>query len=115
MNLNFTGREPVVVISGIISAILVAMVSLGFEIPEGTEAALQAAVVAVAGLISAMKVRRPGQPTTIALGLFAAIGVFLAAFGVELSENITLGVQELIIGILALFNRQQVVPEEGPA
>lgn len=105
-------REPVIVISGLISAVLVALVALGLDVPEGTEAALQAGVAAVAGVFAAWKVRTPDKPTAVVGGLVAAAFVALAALGLEAGEETVTTIQSFAVLVVSWLVRERVTPEE---
>lgn len=105
-------REPVVLISGAVSALLVAAVALGAEFAPETEGTILAGVTAVAGVIASLRVRKPGNVITVATGLLASLWMLATTFGFEIEDGTRLAVQEVVLGLLALLTRQSVSPVE---
>lgn len=107
-----THREPVMLLSGLISAALIAFTAFGVTLPEGIEGTLQAAVAAVVALIAALKVRAPGQPTVVIGGLISAFVVLLTTFGVTIPEEVATSLQVVAAFVASYFVRENVTPAE---
>jgi hypothetical protein len=105
------GREPAVIVGVIEAAIMVAVAVGILKWNTDQIGAIMAVVVIVLGLITAFLT----HDTLLGLlvGLVKAGGVLLAAFGLNLSPDVTATLIALIVALAALFQRTQTSPDAG--
>jgi small basic protein len=102
------GREPTLVLQAI-SALLGIFVALGIPgLSAYQAAAIIAALTAVIAAINAALVR-PVAPAAFT-GLVTAVATLVAAYGLDLTQQLVGAVQLTVVTVLALLIRGQVSP-----
>ena len=94
--------------TGLAAALIQFVSALVFPLTSGQQAALNAAVVAVAGLLTAFFVRRDGQVAAI-IGFAQAVISGALYFGLKLTPEAQAAVMALVTTAAAMFVRTQAV------
>jgi hypothetical protein len=106
------GREPTLVLQSL-SALLAVFVAVGLPGLSAEQAGLiVAAIAAGIGVVNALMVR-PIAPAAF-VGFIAAGAALLAAYGLELSQEVVGSVGAAVVVLLALLTRGQVTPNADP-
>jgi ABC-type thiamin/hydroxymethylpyrimidine transport system permease subunit len=106
--MHWIRREPVMVVKGLISAVVVLLTGFGVNLPENFETGVQAAVPLLAGGLAAFMVRRPDSPTVVVGAIFSALFVALAAVGWDLPEDLETAVQTIALATTTFLTRERV-------
>lgn len=101
------GREPAV-FWALVAGVVLALLQL-IPMPSEVNGALNAAVLAAAGLITAAMVATDKVLPALVGLLQATFAVFLA-FGSPVSETVQTGILTLVAAVAAFFVRQNVIP-----
>jgi len=106
--MRILGREPTAWLQ-MLSAVLGFLVTFGWDVLTARQAGLIVALVsAVLATINALLVR-PWMPTIFA-GVITAGAALLAAYGLELNQEMVGTVQMLTVAVMGLVIRSQVTP-----
>ncbi len=104
------GREPTLWIA-VLNAVVLFVGTFGLHWITGDQAVLiVAAINAIFGVINALAVR-PIPPAVFTYAVGAILAVF-ASYGLSLTPDQVVGLNALVIPILALITRNQVGPLE---
>jgi len=102
------GREPALILA-VVQSVLTLVVGFQLDWLTAEQAALWMVVVnAIAGAITAW-FTRPIAPTVFT-HLFTVIATLLAAYGLDLSQEVLAGLNALAVSVLMLLSRGQVSP-----
>jgi hypothetical protein len=108
MNLRTFTREPALILA-VIQSILTLVVGFQLDWLTPEQAALWMVVFnAIAGAIAAW-LTRPIAPT-VYTHLFTVVATLLAAYGLDLSQELLAGLNALAVSVLMLLSRGQVSP-----
>lgn len=111
--MKILGREPAVIL-GLVSAVLQLVVALGLPLSKDQTLAINAAVAAVLGVVTAFYVAHDQLYPAI-LGFAQAGLALLLAFHFDLSADTTAAVMAVVAGALAVFGvRPHVTPVVAP-
>ncbi|MFC7276208.1 hypothetical protein ACFQS1_19625 [Paractinoplanes rhizophilus] len=94
--------------TGLAAALVQLISALIFPLTAGQQAALNAGIVAVAGLVTAVWVRRDGQAAAI-LGFAQAVISGALYFGLKLAPEAQAAIMALVTTGVAMFVRTQAV------
>lgn len=104
------GREPALWLAAIQAALTI-LVGFGFSWLSADQAALwMVAINAVFGTITAF-MTRPVAPTVFT-HLLAVVATLLAAYGLDLSQELVASVNGLVIAVVMLITRAEISPAE---
>ena len=108
MQMRILGREPALWLAAI-QAALALLVGFGFDWLSAEQAALwMVAVNAALGTVTAF-LTRPVAPTIFTHVLAAVVGL-VAAYGLDLNQELVAGLNGLIITIVMLISRAEISP-----
>lgn len=105
-------REPAVWVAVAAAAITLAT-TLGLPLTPEQQTILNAAIVAVAGLVTAVWVKRDGQLPAV-LGVAQALLAVAVGFGLNWGPERQSAILAMITVLAAAFVRTQVVAPRGP-
>lgn len=104
------GREPTLWVA-VLNALVLFVGTFGLGWISGEQAALiVVAINAVFGVINVLTVR-PIPPAVFTYAIGAILAVF-ASYGLEMTPEMVVGLNALVIPILALITRNQVGPRD---
>jgi hypothetical protein len=99
-------RDPVVW-TNLLAAIVMLAVTFGWHVSPDTQGLINAAAVALAGLVSGWKVATDGG-LALVMGFFKAVIALAVAFGLHWSGEQQLVVMAVVAAVGAAFVRTQV-------
>ncbi|MEJ2886142.1 hypothetical protein [Actinomycetospora aeridis] len=107
------GREIAQLAQCVGAPLLLILSSLGLHLTEGQQGALNAAIVAVAGFITAAGLSQEKAAAAVA-GVAQALIAVALAFGWQLAPDVQGAVMTLVTVGVGLWLRTQVVAKVGP-
>lgn len=111
-NLKIFGREPTLLI-GVLASLLSVGVGFGWDKLTAEQAALIIVVLnAILGALNALAVR-PIPPAAITY-FIGAVAALLAAYGLDVSQEMVGSISGAAISILMFLTRGQVTPAADP-
>jgi uncharacterized membrane protein YoaK (UPF0700 family) len=105
-------REPATWVAVAAAGITLAT-TFGLPLTEAQQTILNAAVLAVAGFVTAVWVRRDGQLPAV-LGLAQALLAVAVGFGLDWGQERQAAIMTMITVLAAAFVRTQVSARRGP-